>query len=69
MTCQAALTELIGEELAGQLPKPPPEGKPAQVINLMEALKRSPAERRMKSDDRSRAGWPFLSRQTSVRCR
>jgi DNA end-binding protein Ku len=41
---QAALKELIGEKLAGQLPERPPERKPAQVINLMDALKRSLAE-------------------------
>ena len=41
---QAALKELIDEKLAGQLPERPPERKPAQVINLMEALKRSLAE-------------------------
>ena len=41
---QAALKELIGEKLAGKLPERPPERKPAQVINLMDALKRSLAE-------------------------
>jgi DNA end-binding protein Ku len=41
---QAALEELIDEKLAGQLPERPPERKPAQVINLMDALKRSLAE-------------------------
>jgi DNA end-binding protein Ku len=41
---QAALKELINEKLAGQLPERPPERKPAQVINLMDALKRSLAE-------------------------
>jgi DNA end-binding protein Ku len=41
---QAALKELIEEKLAGQLPERPPERKPAQVINLMDALKRSLAE-------------------------
>jgi DNA end-binding protein Ku len=41
---QAALKELIDEKLAGQLPEHPPERKPAQVINLMDALKRSLAE-------------------------
>jgi DNA end-binding protein Ku len=38
---QGALKELINEKLAGKLPERPPERKPAQVINLMEALKRS----------------------------
>ncbi len=41
---QAALKELIDEKLAGQLPERPPERRPAQVINLMDALKRSLAE-------------------------
>jgi DNA end-binding protein Ku len=41
---QAALKELIDEKLAGQLPERPPERKPAEVINLMDALKRSLAE-------------------------
>ncbi|HEX3411391.1 MAG TPA: Ku protein [Stellaceae bacterium] len=41
---QAALKELIEEKLAGQLAERPPERKPAQVINLMDALKRSLAE-------------------------
>jgi DNA end-binding protein Ku len=38
------LKELIEEKLAGQLAERPPERKPAQVINLMDALKRSLAE-------------------------
>jgi DNA end-binding protein Ku len=38
---QAALKELIGEKLAGKLPERPAERKSAQVINLMDALKRS----------------------------
>jgi len=41
---QAALKEVIAEKLAGELPERPPERKPAQVINLMDALKRSLAE-------------------------
>lgn len=41
---QAALKGLIEEKLAGQLPERPPERKPAQIINLMDALKRSLAE-------------------------
>jgi DNA end-binding protein Ku len=41
---QAALKQLIDEKLAGQLPERPPERKPAEVINLMDALKRSLAE-------------------------
>jgi DNA end-binding protein Ku len=38
---QAALKELIQKKLAGKLPARPAERKPAQVINLMDALKRS----------------------------
>ena len=41
---QTALRELIDEKLEGKLPAKAPERKPAQVINLMEALKRSLAE-------------------------
>jgi DNA end-binding protein Ku len=38
---QAAVRELIDEKLEGKLPDKAPERKPAQVINLMDALKRS----------------------------
>src|SRR5260370_265764 len=38
---QTALRELIGQKLKGKLPAKEPERRPAQVINLMEALKRS----------------------------
>ena len=41
---QTALRELIGEKLKGKLPAKEPERRPAQVINLMDALKRSLAE-------------------------
>ena len=41
---QAALRELIDEKLAGKLAERPPERKPAQVINLMDALRKSLAE-------------------------
>ena len=41
---QAALKELIAQKLAGKLAERPPERQPAQVINLMDALKRSLAE-------------------------
>src|ERR1700676_253338 len=42
---QTALRELIAEKLDGKLPAKTPERGPAQVINLMDALKRSlPAE-------------------------
>ncbi len=38
---QAALRELIDEKLEGRVPAKEPERRPAQVINLMDALKRS----------------------------
>ena len=38
---QAALREMIDEKLEGRLPQKEPERRPAQVINLMDALKRS----------------------------
>jgi DNA end-binding protein Ku len=38
---QVALRELIDEKLGGKLPPKQPERKPAQIINLMDALKRS----------------------------
>jgi DNA end-binding protein Ku len=41
---QVALRELIDEKLEGRVPVKQPERKPAQVINLMDALKRSLAE-------------------------
>jgi DNA end-binding protein Ku len=41
---QTALRELIDEKLQGKLPPKEPERRPAQVINLMDALKRSLAE-------------------------
>ncbi|HTT80567.1 MAG TPA: Ku protein [Stellaceae bacterium] len=41
---QVALRDLVAEKLAGKLPAPEPERRPAQVINLMDALKRSLAE-------------------------
>jgi len=41
---QAALKEVIEKKLAGRLPERVPERKSAQVINLMDALKRSLAE-------------------------
>jgi DNA end-binding protein Ku len=41
---QAAVRQLIDEKLEGRLPAKPPERRPAQVINLMEALKKSLAE-------------------------
>ena len=41
---QAALRELIDQKLAGKVPEQAAEHRPAQVIDLMEALKRSLAE-------------------------
>jgi DNA end-binding protein Ku len=41
---QAAVRELIDKKLEGKLPEQAPERKPAQVINLMDALKRSLAQ-------------------------
>ena len=41
---QEAVKELIAEKVGGKLPEKAPERRPAQVINLMEALKRSLAE-------------------------
>ena len=41
---QAAVRELIDEKLKGKMPAKAPERRPAQVINLMDALKRSLAE-------------------------
>ena len=41
---QEAVRELIEEKLQGRLPAKEPERRPAQVINLMDALKRSLAE-------------------------
>ncbi len=43
---QTALRELIDEKLEGKVPAKTPEHRPAQVIDLMEALKRSLAEER-----------------------
>lgn len=41
---QTALRELIDEKLEGKAPAQEPERRPAQIINLMDALKRSLAE-------------------------
>jgi DNA end-binding protein Ku len=38
---QTALRELIAQKLKGKLPAQEPERRPAQIINLMDALKRS----------------------------
>jgi DNA end-binding protein Ku len=54
---QAALRELIDEKLAGKLPERAPERKPAQVINLMDALRKSLAEEGAQAADAApRAG-------------
>jgi DNA end-binding protein Ku len=47
---QVALRELIDEKLEGRLPAKEPERKPAQVINLMDALKRSLADEESKPE-------------------
>ncbi len=46
---QAALRELIDEKLVGKVPAKTPERRPAQIINLMDALKRSLAEEEKSS--------------------
>ena len=46
---QTALRELIDEKLAGKVPEKAAEHRPAQVIDLMEALKRSLAEEQKAS--------------------
>lgn len=52
---QAALRELIEEKLEGRLPAKEPERRPAQVINLMDALKRSLAVEEGKKAEASAA--------------
>jgi DNA end-binding protein Ku len=47
---QAALREVIEQKLAGKVPGRPRERKPAQIINLMDALKRSLAQEGAQSD-------------------
>ena len=46
---QTALRELIDQKLEGKVPAKTPEHRPAQVIDLMEALKRSLAEEHKSS--------------------
>src|SRR6266550_3568423 len=50
---QTAVRELINKKLEGKLPDKAPERKPAQVINLMDALKRS-----LAAEDKSGAAAP-----------
>jgi len=50
---QAAVRELIDKKLEGKLPDTAPERKPAQVINLMDALKRS-----LAAEDKSGGSAP-----------
>ena len=51
---QAAVRELIDKKLEGKLPDKAPERKPAQVINLMDALKRSLAAEEKGGDETPR---------------
>ena len=57
---QAALRELIDQKLAGKVPEKAADHRPAQVIDLMEALKRSLAEEQKsaKSAPRRAASRP-----------
>src|SRR5438477_9009543 len=50
---QAAVRELIDKKLEGKLPDKAPERRPAQVINLMDALKRS-----LAAEDKSGGSAP-----------
>jgi DNA end-binding protein Ku len=63
---QAALRELIEEKLQGRLPPKEPERRPAQVINLMDALKRSLAAEEGK---KAEAEAPAPRRTASRRAR
>jgi len=66
---QTALRELIERKLAGKLPERPTKRKPAQIINLMDALKRSLAEEgrstaRARSAPRTMSAGKTRSRST-----
>jgi DNA end-binding protein Ku len=62
---QVALRELIDEKLEGKLPAKEPERRPAQVINLMDALKRSLAA----ADEEPEAAAPRRATGSSGRQR
>jgi DNA end-binding protein Ku len=64
---QAALRELIEHKLAGKLPGRPTERKPAQIINLMDALKRSLAEGASEPDRAASRGGGRKGRRTPAR--
>jgi DNA end-binding protein Ku len=58
---QVALRELIEQKLEGKLPGPEPERRPAQIINLMDALKRSLAaeeDNEPEADNKPEAAAP-----------
>jgi DNA end-binding protein Ku len=63
---QTALRELIEEKLEGRLPEKEPERRPAQVINLMDALKRSLAAE-AEGSKRTEAEAPAARRAASRR--
>jgi len=62
---QTALRELINEKMEGTLPPQEPERRPAQVINLMDALKRSLAEEG-KSEDEPRKRAPARAEKAAA---
>lgn len=62
---QTALRELISQKLKGKLPAKEPEHRPAQVINLMDALKRSLAEEEKAPEAEAPARRRAISRATA----